>query len=138
MSNSNPRSRNPVEYKASPSTATLFAHDYPQLVDDYMNNSFFLPFDIIKKGSWKVEPIRVISGSDFRTVVAMHAARELRLEASIGMKSVKLVYEGANKHMLLAAKKVGVSERYNLMTDTTVLVCKIWYGNSNGKEGVAA
>jgi hypothetical protein len=100
---------------------------------DFICSSFYLPTDVLKNSRFVVKPIRIISGPEYGMLLS-HAA-ERKASALVSPKTTKIliINEGANSRMLQNAEAVGISEREITGKSTTVLLCKIWYGNRGDK-----
>lgn len=84
----------------------------PVQILQFMKSSFYLPVDVLKAPNWKVSPIEVLPGAKFANQFSgtknLHCAEEWEL--------------------LVDAKFVAISQRYNRVTKTYYYVAKIWYG----------
>lgn len=90
---------------------------------DFLQNSFYLPKQVLRNSKYEVKPIRVITGQQYAELVTL---------TTQSSRFVVIINEGANHRMLQKAVAVGVSER--VADGWTYLICKIWYGNRAGKE----
>jgi hypothetical protein len=83
----------------------------------FIMNSFYLPVDVLTSTDYKVESIKQCTGAEFRQFME-----------SDEFDDWTVTTEGATKHMLFAAKQVGVSCRKVLETGKKVMIAKLWYG----------
>lgn len=115
-------------FLADKSLTGILTNEYPNWKDDFIRNSFYLPVQVLKDVKYKVEPIKLISGSEFVVAVVMP------YRIATGWK---LVYEGCNLTMLLSCVTVGVSMRQVVATGEKIVVVKVWYGKSGRMDGRA-
>lgn len=85
----------------------------------FIMNSFYLPVDVLTDTDYKVEAIKQCTGWEFQQFMESKAADDW-----------VITVEGATKHMLFAARTVGVSCRYVRETGLRVMIAKLWYGES--------
>lgn len=114
--------------RRTPARADIAAKDKAISIDSVMNSqyehcdidfifhSFYLPVQVLKSPLYRIEPIQVIEGEDFRSVINNGAPGEL------------IVWEGCCLRMLENARQVGISRRHILSSGQRIAVCKIWYG----------
>ena len=112
--NSDTRSR-----AGTKSTCSIIAAPYADMHHDFIISSFYLPYEVLTDKRYVIQPLRVITGSEFGSLLDKWLVEESKV--LIGL-------EGAGPRLLRASKQVGISQRYDSVTDRTILICKIWYG----------
>lgn len=87
---------------------------------DFIKSCFYLPVDVLTSDQFKVEPIKLTTGEEFRQFVRSEEAGNWLI-----------VPEGARYVMLFAAKQLGVSCRLVKATDKKIMIVKLWYGDKS-------
>jgi hypothetical protein len=106
-----PKKKQPVTCRS------LTADEHVIMPLAFITNSFYLPVDVLTSPDYKVEAIKQCTGAEFHEFMESDESDNWTVTT-----------EGATKHMLFAAKTVGVSCRRVLETGEKVMIVKIWYG----------
>lgn len=85
---------------------------------EFIAKAFFLPKEILHSAVWKVEPIKICTGVEWR-----QAEKFLRKQPH-----TTITLEPSSEEIIAAARNLGVSVRRHAITGETFVVVRLWYG----------
>lgn len=102
--------------KSANTTKDLF-NPYRDMVTDLMMTSFWLPTDAITDKDWVVNPVMVVTGTQFHKLMVSSRAGEFAN-----------IHTDVDEDLVAAAHYVGISIRSRVVDNAHFLVAKVWYG----------
>lgn len=121
----------PVKQLGTPEVAKRSIHslfvegtNINSLEDTFIREIFFLPKEIIYGGTWKIDPMIVLSNDQWK----------LFYQGAKDCKTIQLVLQPDHPALLAAAVAVAVSIRTHKETGTKIAIAKLWYGESPTTE----